>query len=122
MSDQPAKDQPHKILDESAPATEEEAEFSKAADEFANKQTDSTTSMAVKVHSPFKNYYDGEAFSISGVNATGPFDILPQHHNFISLLDACELTVRSPKGDQRIQIAGGLMHVKANRVVVFLDV
>ncbi|MBC7707625.1 hypothetical protein H7Y63_00160 [Polaromonas sp.] len=122
MSDAP-QDQPHKIIDESAPATVEESQQDSAAKEFAAKKTiDGKLSMAVKIHSPFKTYYEGDAFSISGENATGPFDILPTHHNFISLLNPCELVVRSPKGDERIRIASGLMHVKADRVIVFLDV
>jgi F0F1-type ATP synthase epsilon subunit len=64
------------------------------------------------------------ASSISGENATGPFDILPHHHNFISLLRPCELTVRRPNGgaEQRIKISGGIMHVKADRIIVFLDI
>lgn len=124
MSGTPAaEDQPHKILDENGPVSQVESEENKAASEFvAEKDATSAPSMKVKVHSPFRNYYDGEAFSISGENATGPFDILSQHHNFISLLNPCELIVRSAKGDQKILIGGGLMHVKANQVIVFLDV
>jgi len=80
-------------------------------------------SMHVKVYSPFRDYYDGEAISISAVNATGPFDVLPQHHNFISLLSACELNIRKAgESEQRIRISGGVMHVKADRVIVFLDI
>ena len=81
--------------------------------------------MHIKVYSPFKVYYDEDSYSISAVNATGPFDILPRHHNFISLLGACELVVRpvnGPPPEQRIRISGGLMHVKSDQVTVFLDV
>jgi len=80
--------------------------------------------MHVKVYSPSRTYFDEMAGSISGENATGPFDILPHHHNFISLLKACELTVRRPNNgvEQRIKISGGIMHVKADRVIVFLDI
>ena len=122
MSDAPAEEQPHKIVDDSAPVDQSEAERDDAAAEFSAKTIDGKLSMSVKVSSPFKVYYEGDAFSISGENATGPFDILPQHHNFISLLNPCELIVRSPKGDEKIQIAGGLMHVKGDKVIVFLDV
>jgi hypothetical protein len=31
--------------------------------------------MAVKVYAPFQVYFEGDAFSVSAVNATGPFDI-----------------------------------------------
>jgi F0F1-type ATP synthase epsilon subunit len=78
--------------------------------------------MHVKVYSPYKTYFDQEALSISGVNSKGPFDILPRHHNFMTLIDPCELVIRTHGATQRIRIARGIMHVKANHVVIFLDV
>lgn len=80
--------------------------------------------MSVKVYSPFKVYYDEESYSISGMNATGPFDILPHHHNFMTLVSPCELTIHPVNGrkEQKIRISGGLMHVKADKVTVFLDI
>lgn len=81
--------------------------------------------MRVKVYSPFKVYYDEDSYSISGQNATGPFDILAHHHNFMTLLDACILTIKPVEGnmrEQKIRISGGLMHVKADKVIVFLDI
>lgn len=78
--------------------------------------------LRVKVHSPYQTYFDGDAFSISALNSTGPFDILPRHHNFMTLLLPCELHIHSPLGDKRIRIARGVMHVKADRATVFLDV
>lgn len=79
--------------------------------------------MHVKVYAPFKVYFDGLAVSISAVNATGPFDILPGHHNFMTLIDTGEVIVRTD-GDKEesFKIARGVMHVKADDVVVFLDV
>lgn len=85
------------------------------------KDTDSEA-IHIKVYSPFKVYFDSEGTSISGLNATGPFDVLPRHHNFITLLTACVLIVRTRHGEQKIRISGGLMHVKADQVIVFLDV
>jgi F-type H+-transporting ATPase subunit epsilon len=83
----------------------------------------SQTAMHIKVYSPFQMYFNENAASISAENSTGPFDILPRHHNFITLLDPCELVIRKAEGgEQRIRITGGIMHVKANQVVVFLDV
>jgi F0F1-type ATP synthase epsilon subunit len=76
----------------------------------------------IRVSSPFNTFFDQEAYSISAVNETGPFDILPRHHNFITLLDACEIIVRAKDGEFRIRISGGIMHVKADKIVVFLNV
>ena len=81
-----------------------------------------SNSMHIKVYSPFKVYFDEEAESISAVNDTGPFDILPRHHNFMTLLSAGEVLIRAPRGEQKIRISRGIMHVKADKVIVFLDV
>jgi F0F1-type ATP synthase epsilon subunit len=78
--------------------------------------------MHIKVYSPFKVYFDGEGYSLSGKNTTGPFDVLPEHHNFISLLTPGELIIRNRSGDQKMRINGGLLHVRSNRAIVFLDV
>ena len=83
--------------------------------------TDAPT-MHITVYSPYRTYYEGEGFSLSAKNQTGPFDILPKHHNFISLLSPCEVIIRAEDGEKRIRISGGLMHVKADAVIIFLDV
>lgn len=84
--------------------------------------TKDTKHIRVKVYSPFRVYFNDNALSISGVNDTGPFDILRGHHNFLSLLSPCELTIRQDAGEQRIRITRGIMHVKKDEVTVFLDV
>lgn len=103
--------------------TKSSREEQRAAEEFGKAEAGGQPRMKVKIHSPFRVYYDGQAFSVSAQNDTGPFDILPQHHNFISLLSPCDLILRTVgKGEQQIHIAGGIMHVKADQVIIFLDV
>ena len=86
------------------------------------KDDKGTPMMYVKVYSPFTNYFDEPAYSISAENHTGPFDILPHHHNFMTLISACELKINAPTGDKTIRINRGLMHVKSDQIVVFLDI
>jgi F0F1-type ATP synthase epsilon subunit len=86
------------------------------------KQPSTYEQLHIKVYSPFQTYFDRDALSISAVNSTGPFDILSKHHNFITLLNPCELVIRTVNDTQRIRIARGIMHVKANQVIVFLDI
>lgn len=90
--------------------------------EEATPKTRGKPTVAVKVYAPFKIYFEGEAYSISAVNATGPFDILPRHHNFLCMLVPCDLRIQTPEGEKVVKISRALMHVKANRVVVFVDV
>lgn len=131
QTDDPAKDQAAAVQqqqvigrdDVQANETAAQRDQRRAADDYGRTESNGRLSMRVKVYSPFRDYYDGQAFSISAVNATGPFDILPKHHNFISLLKSCEIVVRTVgEGDRKIIIGGGIMHVKADRVIVFLDV
>jgi F0F1-type ATP synthase epsilon subunit len=103
------------------------ADESKAAEPVASEEKQASTSdkasMAVKVYAPFQVYFEGEAVSVSAVNRTGPFDILPMHRNFLCMLVPCTLIVQPVDGKTKnIKIHRALMHVKANRVVVFMDV
>jgi hypothetical protein len=102
----------------------EQTKEEKKADKASKKaKFDAAVTVHVKVYSPFQTYYDDEAESISAENATGPFDILPRHHNFITLLVPCELDIKSAKGgDKKISITRGVMHVHNNSVTIFLDV
>ena len=91
--------------------------------EKVDQKIEDGKTMHVKVYAPFKVYFDGIATSISAVNDTGPFDILPKHHNFMTLLSAGDITVRSEcDNEEMLKITRGIMHVKADDVVVFLDV
>lgn len=79
-------------------------------------------SLQVKIYSPFKTYFSGPASSVSAENDTGPFDVLPRHHHFMTILNAGDITVRSEQNEQKFRIARGIMHVKNDKVVIFLDV
>lgn len=79
--------------------------------------------MQVKIYAPFRTYFDGPAASVSAVNDTGPFDILPRHKNFMCLLKPGEIKVRiANKDDFVTPVNQAVMHVKSDRVTVFLDV
>jgi F0F1-type ATP synthase epsilon subunit len=90
---------------------------------MSTKTATKRPTMKIRIQSPFHDYFDGSAYSMTAENATGVFDILPHHHSFISLLLPSELIVRSVlDGELKIKISGGVMHVKADQVTVFLDI
>ena len=76
----------------------------------------------VKILSPYQTFYEGEAVSLSAANRTGPFDILPGHINFFSLL--LPGTVALNTGFQRLEfpIARGVLRVSKDSVTLFADV
>lgn len=93
------------------------------AEETPEAKQSGKPSMSVKVYAPFQIYFEGEALSVSAVNETGPFDILPKHRNFLCMLVPCTISVQPVEGPvKNIKIHRALMHVKADRVVVFMDV
>ena len=104
-------------------ASEADAAVSGATEVKKEKSKgDGKTIDKVKVYSPFHVYFDGSAISVSAENLTGPFDILHDHKNFMSLLTPCEVVVRHERGEDRIKIDRGVMHVSENEVIIFLDV
>jgi F0F1-type ATP synthase epsilon subunit len=79
--------------------------------------------MNVKIYAPFRTYFEGLAESLSAANKTGPFDVLPHHKNFMTLLVPCTVTVRaSGKPDFSLDVSRAVMHVKTDQVTVFLDI
>jgi F0F1-type ATP synthase epsilon subunit len=106
----------------------DEPDLTKASDSKNGKKhsDDSLDSskITVKVYSPYQTYYDGEAVSLSAENDTGPFDILPRHHNFMTLVNSCEVVIRLGDGlpDKNIRISRGVLHVRRNIITLFLDV
>ena len=79
--------------------------------------------LTVKVFSEFKTYFEGKAVSVTSKNPTGPFDILPGHANFITLLNEGNLKISRPNGEQfQTPIERGVMHVNSDFVTVFLGV
>jgi F0F1-type ATP synthase epsilon subunit len=98
-------------------------EAGETVQEAVEQKIEDGKNMSVKIYSPFKVYFDGLALSASAESKTGPFDILPKHHNFITLLEPCDLLIRvEGQDDEVFPIGGGIMHVKADQVTVFLDV
>lgn len=77
----------------------------------------------IKIYAPFKVYFDGPGVSFSAINDTGPFDILAGHKNFMSLLKPGLIKIHKPDTKEfDMQISRGVMHVKENKVTVFLDI
>lgn len=82
---------------------------------------DGSETIYVKVYSPLKVYFDGFAKSVSAINETGPFDVLPRHKNFLTLLSPCDLVIRAA-AEQKMHVSRGVLLVRNNQITVFLDV
>jgi F0F1-type ATP synthase epsilon subunit len=54
----------------------------------------STAPLTVIINSPEKLVWEGKAEYVSSINSQGPFDILPMHSNFISILENKTIKVK----------------------------
>ncbi len=74
------------------------------------------------ITNPERIFFEGEAYSLSSTNNSGPFDILPNHAHFISLLnDATVEILDKDNKKSAYKISRGLISAKANNVRVFVD-
>lgn len=76
--------------------------------------------LRVKVVSPSQVFYEGPAQSVSANNKVGPFDILPNHANFFSLITAGDIVVRITSQNLRFPIQHGIVKVTNNVVTLFI--
>lgn len=66
--------------------------------------------------------FHGTAYSVTTENSLGPFDILPQHANLISLIQK-KIIVKTKDGKEvNYQFRNGVMEVNENAVKVFLGI
>lgn len=54
----------------------------------------------LKVSSPWKVLWEGEVVAISGVNASGAFDILPDHERFLTIASTAPIELETTSGEQ----------------------
>ena len=78
--------------------------------------------LSVKISTPTEVVWEGSARSISGENVAGPFDILPDHAGFVTMIKNKIITVKCADRDRQYSFTRALMHVKSNKVRIFGDV
>jgi F-type H+-transporting ATPase subunit epsilon len=76
----------------------------------------------VKIFSPFEVYYEGEAYSLSAINSQGPFDVLPEHANFISLVNSGPVSIDTPFGKRKFNLERGILRIRAGQATLFANV
>jgi len=74
----------------------------------------------VRIISPQQLLLDTEAISVSSKNLQGPFDILPQHANFITLIEESPIVVRiTGKKPVAFKFPLSILLVRENQVDIY---
>lgn len=79
--------------------------------------------LKVIARAPFEVYYEGTAEVVSAANSVGPFDVLPRHADFFSVLIPCTVTIERPEPDDAVtfQIHNGIITVRDDEVLLFCN-
>jgi len=80
----------------------------------------SNPTLHVRIISPQQLILDTEAQSVSSKNSQGPFDVLPQHANFITVVENQPIVVRIPRQKPLIfKFPIAIIYVTENKVNIY---
>jgi F0F1-type ATP synthase epsilon subunit len=88
------------------------------------KHIEEAKELAVVARAPFRIYYEGPAIRVSGKNRVGPFDILPGHADFFSVMSPGEITIETKSDEPPIifKLTSGIVSVRNNQVALFVNI
>ena len=78
--------------------------------------------LRLKIVSPEKVIYDGEAESVKVPGTQGAFEILDHHAPIISSLGDGKVEFTASQGSQSLEVHGGFVEVKRNEVTLCVEV
>ncbi|MGM0482277.1 MAG: hypothetical protein ACQEP6_00215 [Patescibacteria group bacterium] len=87
-----------------------------------SKEKDQTL-LSVRIISLGEVVWEGYAQSISAENTSGPFDVLPQHANFITILKDTPIVVKTEsKEEKKFTFPRSLLYAKENEIKIYANV
>jgi F0F1-type ATP synthase epsilon subunit len=79
-----------------------------------------STVLRVIVQSPVAKVWEGEVVSLSAENSEGPFDILPDHARFMSLLEPDSLSIELPSSEVKsFKFTSALLYVDEDVATIY---
>ena len=86
---------------------------------MANKKLNETITLTIRSRQG-ATYEKQEVFAVTSQNLKGPFDVLPEHENFISIIKNKLIVHKTRKDKEEIKIDTGIIKVNDNIVNIFL--
>lgn len=79
--------------------------------------------LQVVVATPDEKIWEGKAESVSSENSAGPFDILPQHANFVTMIKGKPILVRTlSEGEKTFTYKNAVITVSKDKVSIYNDI
>lgn len=92
----------------------------KLKDDITPIRSDLTVHLYIR--SRTAKFFQGPTHSITSVNATGVFDILPMHANFITLVKDYVIIDRGLETERKIEFKTAVMSALDNKIDVYVDI
>lgn len=75
--------------------------------------------LTVEINNPEKQLWSGQAVSVSSVNSAGPFDILPFHANFITIIEGKLLKINTGVKTEEFNYPNAIIYASKNKVIIY---
>jgi F0F1-type ATP synthase epsilon subunit len=85
------------------------------------KHKTDATQLTVIARAPFHIYYEGTARLVSAINRVGPFDVLPGHADFFSVMSPGEVVIETESDTINFNITNGIIGVRDDEVMLFVN-
>lgn len=77
--------------------------------------------LLVTVSSPEKIVWEGEAQAVTSTNSQGTFDILPEHANFVTVIENKPITIHRADEEKSFTFETAVIYVRSNVVTVYVN-
>lgn len=78
--------------------------------------------LQVKVQTPQEVLFEGKALAVSSKNTEGKFDILPQHANFITLIEKNPIVLLTENKQKiKFEVSQAIIYHLQNQVAIYID-
>jgi len=82
---------------------------------------ENTAKLHVKINSPEKILWEGEAVSVTSANSKGPFDVLPLHANFVTMIDNQTIYVNTGTEVKEFKWDHCVLYCHKNTLLIFTN-
>lgn len=77
--------------------------------------------LKVRINSPEAVLWEGEALWVSSKNSQGPFDVLPFHTNFVSIIENESIKINTGHEVKEYKFSFSVIYVHSNSVFIYTN-
>ena len=93
-----------------------------ASADAGSKREIASGTLFVQILSAKGVLWEGEAQAVSSINSQGPFDLLPDHAHFISLVRKKPVVILMKDGEKSLKFDTAVIRLFDNTVTIYVDI